>query len=362
MNFTSLFATKKRRIAFVAVMLSLFFVLGVFSLFTYRLMSVKYSVSLWDMDENGNYYEIASDLGISADCGFIDGGYRATVYVDDFMELYTVKAYANEGYRFWKWNNGSTNPELRSWMHFGIDATACFVPDRDSDAPSLNVRGEAVSVISRTERTWESVSYAASPLGQGSLAKTEYGYLLSFRQECAVETLGNVRSLLLLDSADSAQTLSLLAGLSLANVPSTCYELFEGTSYRGLFVAVGSESVQPTVSLNEGDDAGRMIAARLSTGVMTVDGTTLPYLRGEKVSLSQTVELSTFPPLALCPEAIRRNECLHGGIKAPVYEGTQGQSREELLANDRFLYAEYERGLSDYLLSLRQREQALRER
>ncbi|MBO4989744.1 MAG: hypothetical protein J6D37_05380 [Clostridia bacterium] len=359
MNFNFLFATKKRRIAFVAIMLALFLLVGTLSLFTYRLMKVKYSVSLWDIDENGEYYEVSSDLGVSADFGYIDGGYQATVYVDDFMELYTVKAYANEGYRFWKWSNGSTNPELRSWMHFGIDATAYFVPDRDSDAPSLNVRGEEVSLTTRTEKTWKSVAYASSPLGKGSLVETDYGYLLSLKERTEIAGLGEAHALLLLKSTNASDTLSLLAGLSLAEVSHASYELFEGTTYRGLYIAVASLSAQPSVSLNEGNERGKAIASRLSTGVMTVDGKTIPYLKGEKVSSSLTVE--AFPALTLCPEAIRRNECFYLGTKPPCYEGTQGQELNQFLENDVVLFGRYNEALSDYLRTLRQTEQTLRE-
>lgn len=358
MNFNALFATKKRRIAFVAVMLVLFLLLGTLSLFTYRLMGVRYSVSLWDIDENGEYYEVSSDLGVTADCGYIDGGYQATVYVDDFMELYTVKAYANEGYRFWRWSNGSTNPELRSWMHFGIDATAYFVPDRDSDAPSLNVRGEEVSLTTRTEKTWNTVSYSSSPVGEGALVETEYGYLLSLKERTEVAGLGEAHALLLLKPTSSSDILSLLAGLSLAEVPFACFELFDGTVYRGLFAAVPSLFAQPAISLNEGDERGKAIASRLSAGVMTVDGKTIPYLKGEKVTSSLTVE--AFPALTLCPEAIRRNECFYLGTKPPCYEGTQGQELDRLLENDVVLFERYNRELSDYLRALRQAEQALR--
>lgn len=383
-----LLTTKRSRIIFIVCLFAFFLISGWLSLFTFRLVRVHYDTALWDIGPDGEYYEVCGELGMDSEVGYVESGYNALEYVEDFLDIHVVKAYPKEGYRFLRWSDGNTNAERRDGMRYKIDCTAYFVPDRETDVPQITVIGATIYETVRTSFDREGSAYACTDLGTGKIETLENGLAyISLDQKCETSSLGAFQKLVLFpcDGAESEfdQYFALRLFEKFYGGTAKYIEVYLYTEYQGMFIGYTSSAFDGEGAFGEAavQDAGQSMLGKWFGGgwltYVSADGavTALP-LFGEQ-SLPLTAEekeigeaiIAYFSKTKMRPsaEASRRNYYADKlpGVRCPTYEACY-YMHEDLEVNFQERFDEYQRELSEYRLSAKEerdvRMEALLER
>lgn len=375
--------TKRSRIIFIIFLFAFFLISGWLSLFTFRLVRVRYDTALWDIGPDGEYYEVLGEMGMNSSVGYVDCGYDALEYVDNFLDNHIVKAYPKEGYRFLRWSDGNTNAERKDGMRFEIDCTAYFVPDRSTDVPQITLKGGNFYETVRTSFDWDGSSYSCTDLGAGRVVTLQKGisyFLLD--QKCETSSFGAFRKLLLF-SCDGAETecdqyFALKLFEQFYGGKTMYIEVYINTEYQGLYIGYTSPVIEERGSFRQAEplDArqsalGKWFGGGCLTFVSEEGAVTALPLAGEE-SFSFTAEESacvkemssyfSSAEMPMSPEASRRNHYADDlpGVLWPTYE-TCYYMHEDLTANFQYRFEEYCRELSEYEVAAGEERDARKE-